>query len=93
MRPLCVILFVLSLSVIAYAGEVMQDMEIKNIHVLEIKDGKALIQGIDGTTATVVVGDKIGKEGGKVTEMRSTFITVETGTTRTRMPVAFRVEK
>lgn len=93
MKILLITLFILSITTAGYAKEVFADKNLKEIQIVEIKDGKAYIKSPDGKTAEIAVGDSIGREAGKVTDIRSTFITVETGTTKTRIPAVFRFEK
>jgi hypothetical protein len=81
------IAFFLSLGTVVYATDILQDTELKNIRIVEIKEGKAVVQGSGGITAEVAVGDSVGREGGTVVGIEKTFIIVEIGTTRTRIPL------
>ena len=84
---------IISLTTAAYAAEALLDTSVKNIQLIEIKDGKAILKGTGGARAEVVVGDIIGREKGKVVEIRNTFITVETGEMKIKIGMAFHFEK
>jgi hypothetical protein len=94
MRIFLAILFIASITTTAvYAKEVFKDKDMKDIRVVAIQDGRAVIQDKHGTREEVATDDHIGKGSGKVVGIEKTFITVETGTTRTRMPVAHGFER
>ncbi len=58
---------------------------LQEIRVVEIRDGKAIVQDGDKTKTEVEVGDSLGKDQGKVVEIGKNAVVVEHGNTRTRM--------
>jgi len=85
-------ILILSITTMAYAKDVFPDKELKNIQFVETTDGKALILSKDGTHAEVEVGDSLGNRGGKVIDVQKAYITVETGTTKTRILKGMEIE-
>jgi len=93
MRILFIALFVLSITTSVYAREVFKDKELRDIQLIEIKDGSAHIKGIDGKEEEIVIGDLIGREAGIVVEIGKASITIQRGNTRTRIPVTYGFER
>ncbi len=87
---ICCLLFI---ATMAHAKDVFPDKDLKDLQVVEIKDGKALLRHPDGAQAEVAAGDGIGKERGTVVEVEKTYITVELGNTRMTLPPPFQFGK
>lgn len=94
MKILLISLFILLLSISVYAKDVFPDRELKRLQVVEINidAGKAWIQDADGNEAEISIGDAIGIERGIVVQINEASITVQTGNTRTKMPVVYGFE-
>jgi len=86
-------LVILLATTASYGGEFLLLTEVKNVRLLDIKDGKATVQGLGGSSAEVVVGDSVGRERGKVAEMGKSYIIVATETLRIKIPLGIRIEK
>jgi len=82
------------LSISVYAGDVFPDRELKELQTVEINigAGKAWIQDTNGSEAEVSTGDVVGIERGVVIEINEASITIQTGNTRTKMPVIYGFE-
>lgn len=93
MKRLLIVLYILLTTSPVYAAEVFRDKGLKEIQVVEIKDGSAYIQTMDGKKAEIFIGDIIGKEEGVVVEIDKAFITIKIGNTRTRLPVVYGFER
>jgi hypothetical protein len=94
MKILLISLFILLLSISVYAKDVFPDRELKKIQVIQVdvNAGKAWIQDADGNEAEISIGDTIGIERGIVVQIDEASITVQTGNTRTKMPVVYGFE-
>ena len=93
MKTLLTILCILAIAAVSDAKEVFKDKDMKDLRVVAIQDGKATIQDKRGAKKEAGVNDHIGRGEGKIVEIEKTYITVETDTTRTRMPIVHGFER
>lgn len=87
------LLILLAAATASSAAEFLLLTEVKKVRVLEIRDGKAVVQGQGGYTGSVEVGDTIGRERGRVVEIGRSYVMVETETARIKFPVGIRMER
>ena len=94
MKILIISLLIILISTVVYAKDVFPDRELKRLQVVEINvdAGKAWIQDADGNEAEISTGDAVGIERGIVIKIDEASITVQTGNTRTKMPVVYGFE-
>lgn len=85
---------IIALCTFAYAENVFPDSGINELHVIAVDKnaGEAWIQDTEGTTAEAAIGDVIGNENEVITEIGEASITIQTGNTRTKMPVVYGFE-
>lgn len=91
MRILFIVFLIFSMTVSAIAGEFFTDKELSEIQVVEVGDGIAYLQNLDGVEEEVFLGDKIGIEFQEIIEIGEAYITVKGDRTRTRIPVAYGI--
>jgi hypothetical protein len=87
-----IVTIILAMTTTLYGAEALLLTEVTKIRLLDIKGGKAVVQGLGGSTAEVEVGDSVGRERGKVVEMGKSYIIVETETSRIKMPLGVQLE-
>ncbi len=93
MKTLFTVIFILALAAITDAKDIFKEKDMKDLRVVAIQDGKAVVQDKGGARKDVGIEDHIGKENGRIIEMEKTYITVETQKGRTRLPVAHGFER
>ena len=87
MKKIFFILIFLFISVGVEAEEIYPEYELKEIRVVEIGDETAYLQGPDGTVTEIGLGDQVGQERGEVVEIGEAWVTIQIGSTRTRLLV------
>jgi hypothetical protein len=87
MRILSAALIFISIATMAVAKDAFTDKDLKDLWVIEIREGKVVIEDSDGKKAEVEVGDRIGKDHKTVAGFEKGAIVVEHGTTRARVPL------
>ena len=94
MKILLLSLFIILISISAYAYDIFSDRELNTLQVImiDIDAGRAWIQDAEGNETEVLIGDTIGVEKGVVIKIDEASITVEMGNTRTKMPVVYGFE-
>ncbi len=94
MKILIISLLIILISTAVYAKDIFPDRELKRLQVVEINvdAGKAWIQDADGNEAEISTGDTIGTERGIVVQINEASIAVQTGNTRTKMPIVYGFE-
>jgi hypothetical protein len=85
MKRLFILLFIFSIAGTVYAKDVFIDRELKDLRLIEVRDGSAVIQSQEGIEEEAKIGDAVGREGGKVIEIGNAFITIQIDNTRTRL--------
>lgn len=85
---------VISLSMPVYAEDVFMDKDIRELQLIRVsmEEAKAWIQDADGMQTEVVTGDAIGTEKAVIMEIRPAYIAVQSGTTKTKIPVTYGFE-
>ena len=88
------LIFVISLSIPLYADDAFLDKDISELQLIRviIEEEKAWIQDVDGTKIKVIIGDAIGAEEAVVTEIKAAYISVQTGNTKTKIPISYGFE-
>ena len=91
MRVLVISLFIILMSISAYADHIFPDSELKDFQVVEVRkdEGKALVRDANGNEAEIFVGDNIGVDGEIVTRIGDASITVRSGNTKTKIHVTY----
>ncbi len=95
MKTLLISLFMILISISAYAEDIFPDREIRELRVISAnaETERAWIQDAEGTEAEILTGDTIGMERGVVTEIDRASITIQRGKTKTRIPVIYGFEE
>jgi len=88
MRVLVICLFMVLMSIPAYADDFFQDSEISDLRVLEVDsdEGWAWVSDTDGNEAEISMGDRIGTDQRTVIKIDNISITVRLGKELTKMP-------
>ena len=94
MKIFIISLLMILIGVSAYAYDIFSDRGLNTLQVImtDIDAGKAWIQDAEGNETEVLIGDTIGVEKGVVIKIDEVSITVQTGNTRTKMPVVYGFE-
>jgi hypothetical protein len=94
MKTLTISLLMILISITVYAEEIFSDRALNELQVVEVNADKkvAWIQDAEGTEVEILIGDVVGIERGIVTEISGASITIQTGNTKTKMPVIYGFE-
>ena len=86
-------IFVLS-GITAYAEDIFTDRDIMDIQVVSVNEeqGNAVVRDLDGNEAEILVDDIISTDGAVVVEINKASITVQSGSTKTKLPVIYGFE-
>jgi hypothetical protein len=87
MKILCAVSAFVFIATVAVGKDVCTDKDLRDLRVIEIREGKVIIEDSDGRKAEVEVGDRIGKDHKTVAGFEKGAIVVEHGTTRARVPL------
>ncbi|MDA8100353.1 MAG: hypothetical protein M0042_12095 [Nitrospiraceae bacterium] len=71
------VLFILLAAVSAQADEYLLTTNVRDIRLLQINAGKAILRGSGDSRAEAVVGDQIGRERAKIVKVEGMSITVQ----------------
>ncbi len=84
----------LTLPTLAFAQEPLENIPIETVQLLKISgsDERAVIKTPDGTLVVIKVGDAIGNQNGKITEIAAGRVVVEEKVGREIETVIFRLE-
>ena len=95
MRIVIIFLCFLVMSGLVYADEFFMNSDIKDIRVISINTnaGRAVLADTSGNEAQVSIGDMVGVEGATVSSMNQSYITIQIGNTKSRIPVKRAVGK
>jgi hypothetical protein len=87
MKKFCIVLGIVFIASTVMAKDVFTDKDRKELTVLEIQEGKAIIQDLGGRKVEIEVGDSIGKDRGVVVEIEKGAIVIEQDNSRARVPL------